>query len=280
MDLLEILKSSFLYIEDHLTESISVKDVAHQASVSNFYFQRMFSAFTGMNVGDYIRQRRLSLAAQELLIDDIKIIDLAYKYGYETPESFARAFRKFHGVLPKEVKKHPNLLKLCPRLEIIVSVKGGKTMDYKITQREAFKITILIQKFKDDTSTNEIPKFWAEYWKKGYGKDVCPMLGVCLPAAKDQKEFDYGIGAFNECVKRIPKGFVERTVPAGTWAEFAVVGAMPEAIQQTWRKIYTEWLPNSRYEIIPGYDFEVYEEGDTHSPTYKSAIWVPVRLKA
>ena len=184
MDLLEIFKSSILYIEDHLTESISVKDVARQASVSNFYFQRMFSAFTGMNVGDYIRQRRLSLAAQELLIDDVKIIDLAYKYGYETPESFARAFRKFHGVLPKEVKKHPNLLKLCPRLEIIVSVKGGKTMDYKITQRDAFKITLLIKKFKDDTSTKDIPKFWDEYWKKGYGKDVCPMYDCCINEKK------------------------------------------------------------------------------------------------
>ena len=125
MDLLEIFKSSILYIEDHLTDKISVKDVADHASVSNFYFHRMFSAFTGMNVGDYMRQRRLSLAAQELLIDEPKIIDLAYKYGYETPESFARAFREFHGVLSNVVTKHSNQLKLCPRLEIIVSVKGG-----------------------------------------------------------------------------------------------------------------------------------------------------------
>ncbi|MFA5422132.1 MAG: AraC family transcriptional regulator [Bacilli bacterium] len=280
MDLLEIFKQSIDFIEEHLTDELSVKDVAAHVYVSSFYFQRMFSAVTGLSVGDYIRKRRLSLAAQELLIDDVKIIDLAYKYGYETPESFARAFRKFHGVLPNEVKKHSEHIKLCPRLEIIVSIKGGKTMDYKITNREAFKITMLIKKFKSETSMKEIPDFWMEFFHKGYHKDVCPMLGVCLPVEIDQKEFAYGIGAFNECVKRVPEGFEERIVPAGTWAEFSCVGAMPDAIQKTWRKIYTEWLPNSRYEIIPGYDFEVYEEGDTASVNYRSSIWVPVRLKA
>jgi len=279
MNLLDVFKESLLYIEDNLQSDISVQDVARHIFVSNYYFQRMFSAITGINVGEYIRKRRLSLAAEELMINDSKVIDVALKYGYQTPESFARAFKKFHGVNPREIKTHEEEIKLFPRLEIIVSVKGGIPMEYTIKKRDAFKITMLIKKFNSESSMREIPKFWAEYFKNGYHNDVCPMLGVCLPMKEGERYFPYGIGAFNECVKRNPQGFEEHVVPAGTWAEFACVGPMPEAIQGTWRKIYTEWLPNSRYEILPGYDFEVYEEGDTKSANYKSWIWVPVRLK-
>lgn len=279
MNLLEVFKESLNYIEDNLQSNLSVQDVAKHIYVSNFYFQRMFSAVTGINVGEYIRKRRLSLAAEELLNDETKVIDVAFKYGYETPESFARAFKKFHGVNPKDIKSCQEKMKLYPRLEIIISVKGGKPMEYKIIKKDAFKITMLVRSFKSENSTKEIPMFWSEFMKKEYRKDIPPMLGVCLPMKQGEKEFAYGIGAFNECVKRVPEGFSEHTVPAGLWAEFAVKGAMPEAIQKVWAKIYTEWLPNSSYEIIPGYDFEVYEEGDTSSANYKSWIWVPVRLK-
>jgi AraC family transcriptional regulator len=279
MNLFDIFKESLLYIEENLQSKVSVRDVAKHVYVSSYYFQRMFLAIAEVNVGEYIRNRRLSLAAEELLIDDSKVINVAIKYGYETPESFTRAFKKFHGVNPKEVKCYQEKIKLFPRLEIIISVKGGKPMEYKITKKEAFKITMLVRNFDSENSTTEIPKYWSEFFKKGYHNDVAPMLGVCLPIEEGKKEFAYGIGAINECVKRVPQGFEERLVPAGTWAEFACVGAMPEAIQNTWRKIYTEWLPNSRYEIIPGYDFEVYEEGDTKSRDYKSWIWLPVRFK-
>lgn len=279
MNLLDVFEESLLYIEDHLHGALSVQDVARHIFVSNFYFQRMFSAITGINVGEYIRKRRLSLAAEELMIDDSKVIDVAMKYGYQTPESFTRAFKKFHGVNPHEVKTTQEKIKLFPRLEIIVSAKGGTPMEYKITTRDAFKVTMLVKSFKSESSMREIPKYWTEFFHKGYHNDVCPMLGVCLPMKEGSNEFPYGIGAFNEYVKRVPQGFEEHIVPAGTWAEFACVGAMPEAIQGTWKKMYTEWLPNSRYEIVPGYDFEVYEEGDTKSAKYKSWIWIPVRLK-
>jgi len=279
MNFLDSFKESLLYIEDHLKSKLTVSDVARHIYVSNFYFQRMFAAITGINVGEYIRNRRLFLAAEELLIEGTKIIDVALKYGYETPESFSRAFRKFHGVGPKEVKNQQEKIKLFPRLEIIVSVKGGTTMEYKITKKESFKITLLVKNFKSENATQEIPKFWTAFFKSGYHHDVCPMLGVCLPMKEGDKEFPYGIGAFNEFIKRVPDGFVEHVVPKGTWAEFACFGPMPNSIQDTWKKIYTEWLPNSRYEIVPGYDFEVYEEGDTKSQNYKSWIWVPVRIK-
>lgn len=279
MNILETFNESIIYIEEHLTDDLSVKDVAEHVYVSTFHFQRMFLIYTGINVGEYIRSRRLSMAAEDLLAKDVKVIDTAIKYGYETSESFARAFKRFHGVLPNQVRRCSGHIKLYPRLEIVVSVKGGKPMEYKITNRDSFKITILIHKFHNETSKNEIPKFWDEFMKKGYHNDVCPMLGVCLPMKEGDKEFAYGIGAFNNFVKRVPQGFVERTIPALTWAEFPCVGPMPHTIQDTWKKIYTEWLPNSRYEIIPSYDFEYYEEGDIHSPTYKCWIWIPVRLK-
>jgi AraC family transcriptional regulator len=281
MNLLDTFKESLLYIEDNLTAKLSVQDIAKHVYVSNFYFQRLFSIFAGINVADYIRKRKLSLAAEELVIDDSKVIDVAYKYGYESPESFARAFKRFHGVNPSDVKTSRTKIKLFPRLEIIVSVKGGKPMEYKITKRDAFKITILSRNFTNDNSTSDIPKFWNEFFDKGYHHDVCPLLGVCLPIEQGDREFAYGIGAFSEpqYVKRVPDGFEERFVPSGTWAEFSCIGAMPEAIQKTWKKIYLEWLPNSRYEIISGYDFEIYSEGDTKSNDYKSWIWVPIRLK-
>jgi len=281
MNLLAIFEKSILYIEDNLCEKISVRDVADHVYVSNYYFQRTFSIFSGMSVGEYIRSRRLSCAAEELLRADRKIIDLAFKYGYETPESFARAFKRFHGVSPKDVRTCPYRVKLFPKLEIVVSIEGGKTMECKIEKREAFKIVIVVKKFKEgSTSVEEVPLFWGDYMKKGYHKDVPPMLGVCLPTTdKGKKEFEYGIGSVEECVTAIPKGFVTHEVPACTWAQFRCKGPMPQTIQKLWKQIYTEWLPNSKYEVISGYDFECYDEGDIHSPDYGSGIWIPVRIK-
>lgn len=281
MDILETFNKSLNYIEDNLlSPSLSVDKVAESVYVSSFYFQRMFAIFAGIGVGEYIRNRRLSECAEELLLDsEMRIIDLAFKYGYDTPESFSRAFKKFHGVSPKEMKTNKKVISLYPRLEIVISVKGGKTMKYEIEELGSFKIVVLVKKFDSDKVLKDIPLFWDEFMKKGYQKDVPPMLGVCFPLKENEKATIYGIGSVEECVSNIPEGFEVVNIPAATWAKFYTKGAMPETIQKLWKKVYTEWLPNSKYELVPGYDFECYSEGDTSKDDYECGVWIPVKLR-
>jgi AraC family transcriptional regulator len=140
MAMVESLQKAIEYMEAHLLENLTAEAISKQAYLSPFHFQRMFLILTDMTVGDYIRQRRLTLAAQELMSTDCKIIDLAYKYGYETPEAFAKAFRKHHGVSPSDARKGIGKLQSYNRLSIQVSLKGAKPMQYRIVERGAFLV--------------------------------------------------------------------------------------------------------------------------------------------
>lgn len=137
MNWIETLNESINYIERNLFNKLTCEDVANHVYISIFHFQRVFSLLTNLTVGEYIRNRRLSLAGQELITSDIKVIDAALKYGYETPESFTKAFRKFHGISPSQVKQGANL-KSFNRLIIKIKLEGGSIMDYSIVKKESF----------------------------------------------------------------------------------------------------------------------------------------------
>ena len=279
MEWIKTLNNAIDYIEDNITEDITCEDVAEQIYLSSFHFQRIFSLLTGISVGEYIRNRRLSLAGQELLTGNAKVIDVAFKYGYETPESFTKAFSRFHGVTPNEAKRQGTILKSYNRLILKIILEGGHSMEYKIVKKDAFEVVAKTRLFKAETSATEVPKFWSDYYNNGLEQRVCGMMGICAQAKENQAEWIYGIGCERNYVKDIPEDFELLKVPAYTWAVFTCVGAMPHAIQNMWKRVYEEWLPASNYELIQHYDIEFYTEGDNSKPDYISEIWIPLKEK-
>ena len=165
MEWLTSIRKAIDYMEEHLEENITAQDVADQVFMSSFFFQKGFSLMTGYGLGEYIRNRRLYQAALDLQKTDEKIIDIAFKYCYETPESFTKAFSRFHGVSPSEVRQGSMVKPFLP-LKIEISIHGGNQMDYKIKKMAGFKVIGFAREFDNENSYIEIPKFWDEIREK------------------------------------------------------------------------------------------------------------------
>lgn len=285
MDWIESMRQAIAYIEENLTQEISIRDVAQKVYLSEFYFQKGFSMLCGYTVGEYIRNRRLTLAGTELSAADARIIDVALKYGYDSPDSFAKAFARFHGISPSSAKKNGAALKAFAPLRIHFSLKGGTIMEYKIVEKEAFTILGVSRNFSHDKAYGEIPKFWTEHYQTEKSKIVCGMYGVCVDTQKNSGEFEYLIADNYIPWNDIPEGFVTRVFPKGTWAVFACKGPMPTALQEVNTKIFSEWLPNCKeYEMAGGYNIEMYSNPCDYpkgnaDENYRSEIWIPVRRK-
>ena len=187
---IESLQKAIDYIEDHLLEELTIDKISKEANSSPFHFQRTFSILTDVTVGEYIRRRRLTLAAQEITNGDLKIIDVAYKYGYDTPEAFTKAFRRQHGVTPTEARNRIGKLNSYNRLVIQVSLKGVEPMKYRMVQREAFQVVGVKREYSYETGENlrEIPGFWMEANQSGLTNQLAAqnngvikgVLGVCV----------------------------------------------------------------------------------------------------
>ena len=280
MELIESLNFALQYIERHLLDETDSEKAAKHVGLSRFYLERTFAALTGMSVSEYIRARRLTLAAQALLADDQKVIDLALKYGYDTPESFTKAFSRFHGVTPTSARRMSTLLRCQNPLAISIKMEGIAIMNYKMEQMDAFCVVGMEKSFHMDTSMQEIPKFWVEFDAKGLAKQVTPMFGICFDADANGN-FAYLIGEVLQPGKTVPEGMVTRELPAHLWARFARKGPMPGALQDVTRQIYSEWLPtNGVYEAAQNVEIEMYTEGDITAADYYSEIWIPVKKKA
>ena len=285
MDWIDGLQNAIKYIEDNLSEDISTQEIAKRACVSEFYFQKAFSMLCGNTLGEYIRKRRLTLAGTELLSSDVKIIDVALKYGYDSPESFSKAFTRFHGITPSSVKKNGAMLKSFAPVKITLQLEGGYIMDYRIVEKEAFTVLGCSKNFKYDTAFKDVPEFWQEHYKSGKGKTVCGMFGINIDEKMGNQQFEYMIADNYIPSKDIPDGFETKIVPNFTWAVFPCKGAMPDALQQTNKKIFTEWLPNCKdYEIAAGYCIELYSNAEDfpkrlQDENYYSEMWIPVKKK-
>lgn len=281
------IQNAINYVENHITDELDYNDIAREAACSHYYFQRIFGILCGFSLGEYIRNRRLTLAGSELSSTDAKVIDVALKYGYESPESFARAFFKFHGITPSEAKKRGAKLKSFSRLSVQITWKGGNVMDYKIIEKAAFKVIEKVEAHEIDDSVNKntIPEFWERCHQDGtvrtlleLSKDKTYIFGICYGnTPTDVKTFDYSIAALCEedCV--IPDGYRMNEIPARTWAVFECKGGMPDAIQKLWHRICSEFFVTSGYQPTREMDIEAYTEGDMGADDYRSEIWVPVK---
>lgn len=285
MGWVEGIGEAIRFIEDNITQELTIGDIAGCAYMSPFYFQKGFAMLCGFTVGEYIRQRRLALAGSELASSDGKIIDIALKYGYDSPDSFTKAFTRFHGATPTAVRKERAMVKSYARLNIKLTLEGGYLMDYKITEKDAFTVMGVSKVFKYDTAFDEIPKFWTEHISTGEGRSICGMFGVCLEGEKGKDEFEYLIADNYQPRMDTPQGCVTRTIPKHTWAVFACRGALPKSLQDVNRKIFSQWLPGSNeYEIASGVNIEMYSDPadfpkGNQDDSYYSEIWIPVRKK-
>lgn len=285
MEWVEAVSEAIEYIENNITEDISVGDVAKHVSISTFYFQKGFRLLCGYTVAEYIRNRRLALAAGELAAGSAKVIDVAMKYGYDSPDSFTKAFSRFHGVTPKEVQRNETMIKSFAPLKIELSLKGGYIMDYRLTKKGSFTVMGVAKKFSYDGAKETVPQFWMEHYEKGNGKYVCGMFGVNIDETMGGSEFEYMIADVYNPIMDVPEGFVTRTIPAFTWAVFPCKGAMPDSLQNVNTKIFSEWLPALReYEFAAGYCIEMYDDPrkypkGTGDENYYSEIWIPVKKK-
>lgn len=280
------MNEALQYIEDNLTGEIMVEEAAKRALCSSFNFQRMFSYMADVSLGDYIRRRRLTMAAMELLTADTRVIDVALKYGYESPVSFARAFYAMHGMNPSEVKKPGAKIKSYSRISFEITIKGVEAMNYYVKEMEKFRL--IGYKERIPLANGENFKRVLDMWDRvsedgGYNK-LCELndnqklacLGVC--ANGNDEGFDYYIATGSD--HSLLEGMEELIVSPATYVIFECVGKLPDGQQKVWKRIFTEFFPTSGYEITDQPQIEWYSEGDPSSEDYVSQIWIPVVKKA
>lgn len=290
MDWITGISKAIDYIEEHIAEPTDYARAAKEACSSPFNFQRVFALLCGYTLGDYVRMRRLTLAGEELLSTDAKVIDVALKYGYDSPESFSRAFTRFHGVSPSAVRKGA-AIRSFSRICVKLILTGGSIMEYRIEKKQAAKIICRRREFTkpgDDYTNREIPEFWNECGRDGSIQKLCGyikdsarfkgLLGVCFSTEMTDSGFTYGIGAEYDG-ESDPQDFEIVEISAYTYAVFTVRGKMPDAFRETYRKICTEFFPQSGYEYGNGVEIEVYPSADVQNPDYTCEIWIAVKPK-
>ncbi|MCI9653052.1 MAG: AraC family transcriptional regulator [Acholeplasmatales bacterium] len=291
MEWVTCIKETIRFIEEHLTEKFTIDDVAKHVALSSLYLQRGFQIITGFSLGEYIRNRRLYEAGKEILATDDKMIDISYKYGYETPESFSKAFLRFHGYSPLACRKKHKDLHTFHRIQIEINVKGGNDMDFKFEELDTFKVIGLSRDISFEASYTDIPSFWNEFCqsissgskemlKEAILNHCIGELGICFGEIGNTKTFKYMIGGFYD-KGPVPKDLEVVEIPKNLWVKFKSVGAMPNAIQELNTRIFKEWLPgNKDYEIAAEYNIEWYSrDKNMNSSEYISEIWLPIKRK-
>ena len=284
MDWIKAVEDAIEYIEANITEDLTIAGIASQVNLSAFYFQKGFAMLCGYTVGEYIRMRRLSLAGSELLSSDVKVIDLAVKYGYDSADSFTKAFTRFHGSTPTDVRKNGAALKSFARLHIKLSLEGGSVMEYRIEEKAAFKVMGISRIFSYESANTDIPKYWDEVYIGATQKLVMGMYGICFDAEMSGNQFRYMIADDLQEEVAAERKLEEYEIPVHTWAVFPCRGPMPLALQEVNRRIFSEWLPASRYELSEGYNIEYYSDAadykeGTSDPEYYAEVWIPVKEK-
>ncbi len=290
MDTLKQLNEAIRYIEDNIANDIDFGRVAQLAYCSEHHFRRMFSFLSGMTLSEYVRRRRLSQAAVELQHSDIKVIDVAIKYGYASADAFTRAFQALHGLTPTEARKEGAFLKVIPPIKFQLTIQGGIEMDYRIIEKGAFyiiglkkRITLIYEGVNPEASEmfkslteNDIRNLKAM-------SDVEPqgLLSVSVNFSEGREEgaqLDQFVGVVT--TQSHSNQWSVLPVQASTWAVFTVRGEFPKVLQDTWARIYAEWFPISEYELNAGPEMLWTENKDMPLTDYHNEIWIPVAKKS
>jgi AraC family transcriptional regulator len=290
LDSLQKMNEALNYIEANLTEEMDYQAIARIAYCSEYHFTRMFSFLAGISLSEYIRRRRLTLAAFELNNSNTKVIDVAVKYGYRSADSFTRAFQSMHGVTPSEARNNGQSLKAYPRLTFQLTIRGGKEMNYRIEEKEAFRIVGIMKRVP--IVFNGVNPEIAAMWKSLNRETInqLKLLSNVEPIGLIQASINFSEGRMEEkgeldhyigvaTTEECPENLIKLEAPASIWAVFEAVGPFPDTLQNVWGRIYSEWFPSSNYEQVKGPEILWNEHMDVASPTFKSEIWIPVLKK-
>lgn len=285
VDWIKGMQRAIDYIEENLLIDLNYSEISKHAYVSEFHFQRVFSILCGYTVGEYIKSRRLSLAAEELSMSDVKIIDIAFKYGYETSESFSKAFARFHGVTPKKARESGAKLKSFCRLIIKISLEGGKKMDYMIEKKEG--LTFVGYKTKFEGGLHEREKAEEEFWintrdKQEALKQIWQEEGVWYTLSTNFNDYGFehyiAVKSDAECTE----GFERINLSGFTYAIFSTEECcFPTRIFMDLRKhVISEWLPSSDYILANGPEITViYWHRKPNKGKRYIELWIPVNKK-
>lgn len=290
MEMLKNMNEALNYIEENLNGEIDFKEVARLAVCSEYHFRRMFSFLAGITLSEYIRRRRLTLAAFELSSSDIRVIDAAVKYGYNSADAFTRAFQELHGITSSEARNLGKPMKAFPRMTFQLTIEGGIEMNYRIVEKEAFYIVGISKRVPIvfEGVNPEIAAMW-----ESLDMDTIKLLkslsnvepvGIISASVnfsegrmEEKGELDHYIGVAT--TKECPEDLALLEVAPSTWAVFESVGPFPATLQNIWGRIYSEWFPSSGYELAPGPEILWNEHKDTTAQDFRSEIWIPVIKK-
>lgn len=281
MDWIERLNKSIHYIEDHLTDEIDIGQLARIACCSTYHYQRMFTYMAGITLSEYIRRRKMSLAAVDLQSGKERVIDIAEKYGYQSPTAFNRAFQSFHGIAPSSVKNEGTSVKSFSPIIFQITVKGATKMNYRIETKESFRIIGVSRPLEKEIENNfmVVPDMWQNAVTNGTVQklaalmDTPPMGLLGVSVCNNEEQWKYFIAVSST---KTSDEFEEYLIPASTWAIFSGSGTN-QSIQELEKQIVTEWLPASGYEYANAPDIEVYINPDPENAQYE--VWIPVDKK-
>ncbi|MEU7478689.1 AraC family transcriptional regulator [Lentzea sp. NPDC042327] len=280
--MLERLNQAMAHIEDSLDREVDVKQLARIAGSSEYHFRRMFSALAGIPLSEYIRRRRLTRAASEVLSGQMSLLDVAVRWGYGSNEAFARAFRAMHGVGPQEARSTRKPLQSQQVLTFKLIVEGSASMEYRVVERDGFRVVgrgtrVPLVHLGMNPAIVE--------FVKGIGMPVLERMKelsdseprglVALTSNQEGNEEGDHLDYFHGVVTtaEAPEDMETVTVPKGTWAVFTTEGPYPESIQYMWRDVYTQWFPSNSYESAEG---PTMLRTEIHGDTAKAELWVPV----
>lgn len=282
MDVLERINQAMAHIEDNLDGEVDVRQLARIAGTSEYHLRRMFSALAGIPLSEYIRRRRLTKAANEVLSGHDSLLDIAVRWGYGSNEAFARAFRSMHKVGPQEARTSKKPLQSQQILTFKLIVEGSTSMEYRIVEKDAFQVVgrgtrvPLVHLGMNPAIVEFI---------KGIGMPTLERMKqladgepdglVALTSNQEGTEEGDHLDYFHGVVtsKDAPEDLEAITVPAHTWAVFTTEGPYPETIQYMWRDVYTQWFPSNSYESVEGPSMlRTQINGDTA----KAELWIPV----
>ena len=287
MSILTKLNSAMAYIEEHIDDDLAIADISKVTGYSPYHFGRLFYYIADMSLSEYIRKRKLTLAAIQLQNSKDRIIDLAVRYGYDSAESFSRAFVKQHGIKPSAVRKQGAVLKIFPPMTFHIKIEGVNGMNWRIEEKEAFEVVGVDRRFKND-KTDDISKFWDEKLKDGslecLKKQVKSynLIGACGHINTKTDDFLYMIGVIVEKGAN-SEGFSVFKAPAASWAVFRSEefdqNPYGAEIPKLFQSAYKEWFPSSGYEKLEGddeiIDMEIY--GVTDSGKFFEEVWLSVK---
>lgn len=281
MEWVERLNQSIKYIEEQLTGEIDYEQLGRIACCSAYHYQRMFTYMAGISLAEYIRRRKMSLAAVDLQSGKERVIDIAEKYGYQSPTAFNRAFQSFHGIAPSSVKNEGTSVRSFSPIIFQITVKGATKMNYRIETKESFRIIGVSRPLEKEIENNfmVVPGMWQNAVTDGTVQklaalmDTPPMGLLGVSVCNDEEQWKYFIAVSST---KTNDEFEEYLIPASTWAIFSGSGTN-QSIQELEKQIVTEWLPASGYEYANAPDIEVYINPDPENAQYE--VWIPVNKK-